>query len=87
MKREYYNNCEVDELKELEGAYVTGVEIMEDEENGILINIYFFGGGSFNDFRIVCQTFLCLTHEIHLVSYFVMCFLPVFGRYCFIYQV
>lgn len=39
MKREYYNNCEVDELKKLEGAYVTGVEIMEDEENGDTIHI------------------------------------------------
>lgn len=39
MKREYYNNCEVDELKELEGAFVTGVEVTEDTGEGSVINI------------------------------------------------
>lgn len=39
MAREYYNSCEVDVLEELEGAYVTGVEIMEDAENGDTIHI------------------------------------------------
>ena len=44
---------------------------------------------SFNDFRIIYKTMVCFVHEIHLLSYLIMCLFlfRFFGRCCFIYQV